>query len=111
MLRRGEHLSGTPLLDDVPVLHHEDLVSDRPDDVEVMRHEDHRESALLLKPAEQTKDALSDGRVEGRNGLIEDQHLGIGGECAGDRRPLTLPSGERDRTSSSECGIEVDFRE
>ncbi len=47
MLGRGEHVDGRPLLDDPSLLHHEHLVGDRADHVEIVGDEDHRADLTL----------------------------------------------------------------
>ena len=49
---------------------------------------------LLLQVVEQVDDARLNGDVEGGDGLVEDQQLGLEDQGPGDADPLALATGE-----------------
>ena len=49
--------------------------------------------SFLLDPADRASEFLADLGVERAEGLVEEQHLGLVRECAGDRDALLLAAG------------------
>ena len=86
-----------PELDGAPAVDDEHLVGDLPDDRQVVRDEDVRQMKLAPQVGEQVEDLCLDRDVERRDGLVEDEDLGLGGQGAGDRGPLALAAGQLPR--------------
>ena len=94
MARIGEHARGFPCFDDLSVLHHDHIVGDAPDNVEVVGDEQHRHAELGLQVLEQLEDLRLHGDVERGRRLVGDQEVGAIGERHGDHHPLALAAGE-----------------
>ena len=94
VLRGGEDLGGGALLDDDPALHDHDAIADLGRDPEVVRDEQHGEVETPLDVVEEVQDLRLHRDVEGRDGLVGDQHLRLHGESAGNGDALALAAGE-----------------
>ena len=94
MTRIGEHARRLARLDDLSLPHHDHVVGDAPDDVEVMGDEQHRHAELGLQVLEQLEDLRLHGDVERGRRLVGDQEIGTVGERHGDHHPLALAAGE-----------------
>ena len=77
-----------------------DLVGDLHRLVLVVRHEDRRDVHDVVKLAQPLAKLGADARVEGAEGLVEEQHLRLRCERAREPHPLPLSSGEL-------CGVAV----
>ena len=104
MTRIGEHARRLASLDDLSVLHHDHVVGDAPDNVEVVGDEQHRHAELGLEILEQLKDLRLHGDVERRRRLVGDQEIGPIGERHRDHHPLALPAGELVRIGAEPLG-------
>ena len=79
---------------DPAVAHHDDLVGDLHRLLLVVRDEDRRHVHLVVQPAQPRAQVLAHARVERAERLVEQQHLGLDRERAGERHPLALAAGE-----------------
>jgi len=64
MARRSEDVCSWSLLDDLPEIHHCDLVAEMLDHAEIVRDEDIGQAALALQPFQQIQDLGLDRDVE-----------------------------------------------
>ena len=71
-----------------------DLVGDLHRLVLVVRDEDGRDVHDVVQLAQPLAKLCANARVEGAEGLVEEQHLRLGRERAREPHPLPLPSGE-----------------
>ena len=55
---------------------------------------DKQDGQVSLQAAQQVQDLLLNGDVQGRGGLVADQHLRPHGQGPGDGRPLALPAAD-----------------
>src|SRR5690554_6273575 len=92
--RVAEDLIGRGGLDDAPLRHDRDRVGDHAHDREVVRDEEIGEPELRLQLREQVEDLRLHEHVERRDGLIEDDYLGLERERPRDRDTLPLASRE-----------------
>ena len=97
-----------PDLHDLAEVHHGDAVGDVSDDREVVRDEEVREPELVLELDEQVDDLRLDRDVERGDRLVEDQHLRVQRERAGDADPLALAARELVRKAVRVLGAEPD---
>ena len=88
-----------PDLLDPPVVHHHDLLGDLHRLLLVVGDEDRRHVDLVVEPPQPGAQLLADGRVERAERLVEQQHLGLDGERAGERHALALAARELRRGS------------
>ena len=65
----------------------------------IVRDEDRRDVHLVVQAAQPRAQLLADARVERAERLVEEQHLRLDGERAGERHPLPLAAGELRRGS------------
>ena len=79
----GEEFLGGAALDDLAHVHDDDIVGDVLHDGEVVGDEEVGEAELVLEVHEEVEDLGLDGHVEGRDGLVADDELGVEGEGAG----------------------------
>ena len=91
-----ENLTGRSLLDDFPVAHEEDLVGRLAGKAHLVCDNDHRHpfGHQLFHDGEHLGGQL---RVERGGGLVEEKHVRLHHQCAGNRHPLLLSAGERPR--------------
>jgi len=75
-------------------VHHPHLVGHAGHHAEVVGDQQHAHAAAGLQLGKQVEDLGLDRHVEGRGGLIGDQHLGVAGEGDGDHHPLLHAAGE-----------------
>src|SRR5208282_6031228 len=94
MARIGEYARRLARLDKFSLPHHDHVVSNAPDDVEIMGDEQHRHTQPGLQVLEERKDLRLHGDVERGRRLVGDQEIGTIGERHGDHHPLTLPAGK-----------------
>ncbi len=76
------------LLDDLPRVHHSDLVGATGDDAEVVRHEDHGHEPLALLLLQQVEDLGLHRDVERSRRLVGEEQLGPARERDRDHHPL-----------------------
>ena len=72
-----------------------------------MRDEDRRHVHLVVEPAQPGAQLLADPGVERAERLVEEQHLRLDGERAGERHPLPLAAGELRRVALGQA-VELD---
>jgi hypothetical protein len=89
----NRHLGRRPL-DDLPCVHHRDLIGPPGHDAEVVGHEDHGHEPRLLLSLQQVQDLRLHGHVEGGGGLVGDEEPGTAGQGHGDAHPLAHAAGE-----------------
>src|SRR5215217_1968143 len=87
---------------------HRDAVTEIASESEVVGDEEHRDPGILLEVLEQVHDLRLHADVEGRSGLVENQHVGIERECGGDTDALALPAAELVWVAAGEIGWEPD---
>jgi hypothetical protein len=81
-------------LNDPPLVHHADLVRHIGRHLEIVRNEQAGDPGSELHIPEEVEDLCLDRRVKGRGHLVGDEKSGADRERAGNRNPLTLPTGE-----------------
>ncbi len=86
---------GAVVLDQVAEVHEGDVVGDPVGLLQVVG--DDHDGDVVAQLHDQVLDHRGRLRVERRAGLVEQQHLGLGGERAGDAEPLLLAAGELQR--------------
>src|SRR6478609_3912635 len=91
--RVGEELLRGVLLDDRAVGHEDDPVGGGAGEAHLVGDDDHRH-ALLGEVDHDVEDLLDHLRVEGGGGLVEEHHLRLHRQRAGDRDALLLAAGE-----------------
>jgi hypothetical protein len=98
-----EHLAGAVLLDeaaraalrdDAPLVHDDEAVAQLLGLVHVVRRDDEGH-ALALEPEEPVPQDVPRLRVQPGRRLVEEQHLGVVDQAAGDRQAPLHPSGQR----------------
>ena len=100
----GHDLLGLTDLDDAPEVHHGDAVADHPRQREIVGDEDVGDAELLLLLHHQLEDVVADGDVEGGDGLVGDDHVGVEHGGAGDADALPLPAAELVRVAVQVLG-------
>src|SRR5215469_13714030 len=99
VLRPLEELHGRRELDDLAVAvlrvhqHEGGVVGDPARLLHVVR--DDHDRVVLGQATHQVLDLQRRDRIEGRGGLVHEDHLGVDRHAAGDRQPLLLAAGER----------------
>jgi len=89
-----EELSDRGNLHDSPSVENGHPIGDLPDHCEVVGHENEREGEPFAEVHEKIQYLGLYGKVQGRNGLVQDQELGLDRKGAGNPQPLALPSAE-----------------
>ena len=79
---------------DAPVVHEHDLVGDLHRLLLVVRDEDRRHVHLVVQPPQPGAQLLAHAGVERAERLVEEQHVRLDGERAGERHALALAAGE-----------------
>ena len=95
-------------LDDRAEVHDGDPVGDMPDDRQVVGDEEEGEVELVLQVLEQVDDLGLDRDVEGGNGLVGDDEVGIQRQRAGEADPLALAARELVRIARGRIGRQAD---
>ena len=85
------------------LVHHHDAVGDLERLLLVVRHEDARHVDLVVQPAQPLPQLLPHLRVERAERLVEQQHLRLRGQRAGQRDALPLAAGELRRIARAEA--------
>jgi hypothetical protein len=99
---RGRHLN------DLPQVHHGDMVADVPNHGQVMGNEEIGEAESGLKVVEQIEDLSLDRHIERRYGLVGDNETRVESQGPSHTDPLPLASRELVRESVGVPGIEPD---
>ena len=86
--------SARTALDDLPGVHHEQLVGDVARRGDVVGDVEQRELEATAQVVKQGEHLESDGDVQHRDRLVGEEHAGAGGESAGERDPLPLAARE-----------------
>ena len=94
MARTGVDTVGRAGLDDLAGVHHGNPVGQPGHHAEVVADHQKCSSMLLGDAPQQLQDLGLDAHVEGRRGLVGDDHLGFAGERHGDHYPLPHPARE-----------------
>jgi len=94
VFRSRVHVVGRTDLDDLAEVHDGDTVAHPLDHRKVVGDEEVREEELLLKILEQVEDLGLDRDVEGGDGLVADDELGLDRQRTGDGEALTLSRDE-----------------
>jgi len=87
-LGRASHLLDAALVDD------DDLAGDLHRLLLVVRDDDRRHVHLVVEAAQPGAQLLAHARVEGAEGLVQQEHAGLHRERPGQGHPLALPPGE-----------------
>src|SRR5690606_1157810 len=101
-----EEVGGRAELDDPTAVDHGDPVAHPRDDREIVAHEEPGDAERPAELAEKLEDARLDRDVEGGDGLIEDEEVGLEDDGAGDRHSLTFSARELVRKAVPERRIE-----
>ena len=83
-----------PGLDDAAAVEQGNRVADALDDVHLVRDDQDGEAAAAADLHDQVEDLVGRLRIEGGGGLVEQQHVGVGGQGAGDADPLPHAAGQ-----------------
>ena len=89
-----EHALDRPVLDDLALRHHADLVGDLAHDAEVVGDEQHRHAEAGLELLQQLQDLRLHRDVERGGRLVGDQEIGLVGERQRDHDALALAARE-----------------
>ena len=100
--RVGEDLGRQPLLDDPALVDEQQPVADITGEVHLVG-DDHHRHALLGELTHHLQHLADQLRVERRRDLVEQHHLGLHGERAGDGDPLLLAAGEPSTGIRASC--------
>ena len=106
-----ENLFSGAAFDNLALEHHDDVVGDVLDDADVVGDEEVGEVVFVLELHEEVEDLGADGEVEGGDGLVADDHLGLEGDGAGDADALALAAGEGVGVAEHRVGLEADVAE
>src|SRR5207253_1817458 len=96
--------------DDVPVIEMDDALTERVDDLGVVRR-DHERRAEIVHPKEELDDLPARDRVEVVGGLVRDEDARAIHERASDRRSLLLAARELIRAEIARLDAQVDVAE
>src|SRR4051812_10252751 len=96
------------LLDDLAEVHPRDVVTEVPDDAEVVRDEHERDTEVAPQVLEQVHHLGLDGHVQRGHRLVGDDHLRLDRERAGDPDALPLTTGELVRVAVVVLGVQAD---
>ncbi|BDZ54876.1 hypothetical protein GCM10025870_19490 [Agromyces marinus] len=88
-----EEVVGVAVFDDSAFVHEHDLVGDFAGEAHLVGDDEHGHAALG-EAGHEVEHALDQFRVQGAGGLVEEHHLGLHREGAGDRDALLLPAGQ-----------------
>src|SRR6202521_280793 len=99
MLRRREQFFGRRGLHDTADVHYRDPVADVLDDAQVVSDEEIGKPKSFLKLEEEVQDLCLDRHVQGGDGFVRNDQMGIQGKGAGDADALTLTTREGMRVS------------
>ena len=91
-----------------PVLEQRHRVADALDHVHLVGDHQHGQAEPGLEGGDQVEDLAGGGRVERAGGLVAQQHVRIGGQCAGDADALPLPAGQLRAGRRSPASAEAD---
>jgi hypothetical protein len=75
-------------------IHHGDVVANLVGGAEVVRRQQHRDTAVLYERSQQLQDLCLDGDVESSSRLVCDDEVGVGEQGHGDHQALSLAAGE-----------------
>ena len=89
-----EDLLGRADLLDLALVHDHDPVAHLERLLLVVGHEDAGDPDLVVQPAQPAAQLLAHLRVQGAEGLVEEQHLGLHRQGAGQGHALALAAGE-----------------
>src|SRR5258708_7553077 len=112
MLRRaGAQCLDAELLDDAPLIHDDQPVTEMRDDREVVADQDAAQPAPPAQLAQQVEDLGLNRHVERRGRLVEQEQTRFENEGAGDGDALTLAAGKLMRVAVEEIAAEADIVE
>ena len=103
-LRRFEHSGGAPHLLDPALVHHRDPVAHRQRLLAVVGDEDEADPELALEALELHLHLAAEVGIERRQRLVEQQHLGLQHQGAGEGHPLPLAAAELVRPAFLQAG-------
>ena len=82
------------LFDDLAEIHHSNDIGQSLYESEIVRDEEEADSEFPAESLKELRDLGLSRNVKRRNGLVEDDQRGLGGECASDCDPLPLATAE-----------------
>ena len=109
--RCPQHVGGGAALDDRPVVEHDQLVAEVPDDAEVVGDQHERQPEVADERAQQVEDLDPHGHVERAHRLVADEQARARGDGAGDGDALLLPAGELVRIAPADRRRQPDLFE
>ena len=109
MARVPVELLGGRELHDAAEVHHRDALAHVAHHGEVVGDEDDRQPEIALQVAQQVEDLGLDRDVQGGDGLVGDDQLGLQRDRAGDADALALAAGELVRQPVVVLGVEPDL--
>ena len=84
-------------MDDLAGFENQHPVGQRDGFIDIVGHEQHAEAVLAPEVKQQRAHAQPGQRVEGPERLVEQQQVWLGDQRAGQRNPLRLTAGQRQR--------------
>ena len=109
MLRVFEHLRADPGFDHIPVLHHDDLVRQRPHNPQIMADEQIGQPPFPLQGAQKVDDLHLHRHVQRAGRLVQHHKLRAQDHRAGNRHALTLPAREFMRIAAHRGRVQTDL--
>ena len=94
VIRCLEHIGDATGLDHLAVLHHADTIGVAAHDLQIVRDQQQRHSALGAQPRQQLQNLRLDGDVQRGGRFVGDQQRRIVGECHRDHDTLSLAARE-----------------
>ena len=91
---RADELVAAAALHDLPVAHDQDAVAEAQRLLQVVGDEHHRLADLAVQPDDLVLHVAADERVERAERLVEEQHLGVAGQRAGQPDALLHAAGQ-----------------
>ena len=85
-----EDLGNCTGFSDLAIFHHENLITKRGDDAEMVGHKDHGRTGLTLKTTQQVEDFDLQRRIERGGGFVREHKVGLQHQRHGDRHALAL---------------------
>ncbi len=107
MARPAEDSVAAAGLDDASTVHDRDTPAQVADDRKVVRDEEIADAALRLEVQEQVQDLALDGHIEGGDGLVTDDQVGLKGKRTSDTDTLQLAPREGGRPPATQDGVDT----
>ena len=91
---RQQHLPGAARQHHLAGIQHHHPVTDPGNGAQIVADIDHGRAGLAVDVAQQLQNMRLRGHVQTGGGFVEQQHIGLAGQCHGDRHPLLLAARE-----------------